>query len=101
VHPSYNLPDTELLLLLKSKDEKALSYVYDLYAPGMYGLILKKVKDEDLAAKILKCTFLNIWKECGKADCFKQRLFTWILSQTHKTALTDFKIDLNTSKEAE
>ena len=94
---SYHLSDQELLLLLKKKDEKALSYLYDLYAPALYGLILKNVGNEELASEILKSTFVNVWKECQKTDCIKRRLFTWFVSLTHKTAMTDFQIDLYTT----
>lgn len=91
------LSDYEWLLLLQQKDESALSHIYDMYAPGIYGLLLRQVGNENLASKILKNTFVNIWNECEKADCIKQRLFTWILALTHKTALSDFKINLQKS----
>ncbi len=86
--------DRELLLQLKNKDEKAFSYVYDKYAPLLYGVILKRVPNEKLASEILKRAFIKIWNECKNLDCVNENLFTWLLSLTNKTAVADFKINL-------
>lgn len=96
--PKQIMSNPDLFLLLKSKDEKAFSSVYDLYAASLYGILLKNVGDESLAAEMLTRTFINIWKECPDVDCAKQKLFTWVISLTYKTALNDFKINLYQKK---
>ena len=92
-----SLPPTEkeLLLLLKQKSEKAFSYLYDQYAPLVYGLILKKVRDEKLASDILSSTFINILEECNNPECVKQTLFTWILKLAKQTAAIKYKVDID------
>lgn len=84
----------KLLLQLKNNDKNAFSFIYDKYSPLLYGLILRRVQNEKLAAEILKNAFIRIWNECKNIDCVKANLFTWLLSSTNKTALTDFKINL-------
>lgn len=91
---STNQFDQNLILLLKNKDEKALSTVYDMYAPYIYGVVVNRVKDEKVAAQILQNTFTRIWNECDTLDCIKSRLVTWLIGLTYKTALTDFNIKL-------
>lgn len=89
--------DKDLLHLLHCRSETAFVELYDMYAPALYGLILKKVEDKHLAGEILQKAFLTIWKECAKPECIKQRLFTWILSLTCQTALSQYNINLHTS----
>ncbi|MDB5248868.1 MAG: rpoE 4 [Segetibacter sp.] len=86
--------DEDLISMLKRKDENAFSYLYDKYGPLLYGVILKNVHDEKLASDILKKAFIKIWTECKSLDCVRQHLFAWLLSITNKTAMTDFKVNL-------
>ena len=92
---SVELTEKELFLLLKQKNENAFSYLYDQYAPLIYGVILREVKNSKVASEILKTTFLNIIDECKNLDCIKQSLFTWLLVIAKKTASTDFRVDFD------
>lgn len=87
--------EKELMLLLNQRSPAAFTYLYDRYAPVIYGLVLKEVKNGQLASEILKTTFINIFKECKNLDCVKHSLFTWLLSLTRQTASSDFKIDID------
>lgn len=95
MNKSDGVSDYDLLLMLKRKDENALSLVYDKYAPQLYGLIVKQVKSLQLATEILKRTFIKIWRECTNVDSIKQKLFTWLISLAHRTARIDFNINLS------
>lgn len=90
-----NLEERQLLLLIQQKDKAAIGFLYDKYAPLIYGIILRQVKNEKIATTILQAAFVTIIKECDTLDCLKQSLFTWILKLTHKSALNDFRVELN------
>ncbi|MCW3111440.1 MAG: polymerase sigma-70 factor [Segetibacter sp.] len=89
------LTKKDLVLLLKQKNENAFSLLYDDYAPLIYGIILREVKNDALASEILKSTFINIFKESKNIDCVKQSLFTWLLSVTKKTAAAGFEVNID------
>lgn len=76
----------ELAKLLKHRDKNAFDYLYDTYAPSLYGVIIKLVKDKDLAGQILKKAFIQIWNDSSTFDYTKQSLFIWMYSITYKAA---------------
>lgn len=91
---STRFAEKELLLLLKQKDTSAFSYLYDEYAPSIYGIIVREVKSPQLASDILKSTFINIANECDNIDCIKNSLFSWMLQLARITAEQEFKANL-------
>jgi RNA polymerase sigma-70 factor (ECF subfamily) len=66
--------------LLKSKDDKAFSYLYDNYAGSLYTVICQIIDDVEGANDILQEVFVNIWKRIETYDPVKGRLFTWMLN---------------------
>lgn len=91
------LTEKELWLLLKQKSASAFSYLYDEYAPLIYGTIVREVKNPQLASDILKNTFINIVNECNHTDCIKSSLFSWMLQLTRTTAIQEFRTSLDFS----
>lgn len=72
--------EDELVSLLKSKDQQAYSYLYDSYAPALYGMIQRITGEGDEAADILQEGFVKIWRNIHQYDSSKGRLFTWMLN---------------------
>ena len=68
------------MLLLKSRDSRAFSYLYDNYSGSLYTIITQIVKDVELASDVLQEVFVNIWKRIESYDPDKGRLFTWMLN---------------------
>ena len=54
--------------------------IYDKYSDSLYGLILKIVKQDDLAQDILQECFLKIWEKIDTYNPEKGTLFTWMLN---------------------
>jgi len=74
----------ELPKRIKDKDQKAMSFLYDQYAPVLYGIIFRVLKSESESEEILQLTFLNAW---DTIDAYNQKqcsLFTWISSIARK-----------------
>lgn len=72
--------EQQLVELLKSRDSKAFSYLYDNYSGSLYTIISQIVVDVELANDVLQEVFINIWKRIESYDPVKGRLFTWMLN---------------------
>ncbi len=79
--------ESELVIQLKAKNEKALKYLYDHYASCMYGVALQILKNEELAQDALQEAFVKIWQNVQNYDSTKGRLFTWLLNILRNTAI--------------
>jgi RNA polymerase sigma-70 factor (ECF subfamily) len=72
--------EPELVSLLKSRDNKAFSYLYDNYSGSLYTVITQIVNDMETADDVLQEVFINIWRSIESYDPAKGRLFTWMLN---------------------
>ena len=66
--------------LLKDRDSKAFSYLYDNYSGALLGIISQIIDDMDLSNDVLQEVFINIWRKIESYDPIKGRLFTWMLN---------------------
>ena len=66
--------------LLKSRDSRAFSYLYDNYSSSLYTVIAQLVNDMEIANDVLQEVFINIWRKIESYDPVKGRLFTWMLN---------------------
>ncbi|WP_411768176.1 RNA polymerase sigma factor [Winogradskyella sp. A3E31] len=69
--------DSLLIQQLKTKNERALSSLYDKYSEALYFVILKMTKDETAAQDLLMKTFMTIWEKSHQYDSDKGRFYTW------------------------
>ncbi len=84
VAPIQNQPSVELL---KLKTKEGFNVLYDNYAPALYGIICRTVKDAVTAEDILQEVFVKVWKNIGQYNEEKGKIFTWLLSITRNTAI--------------
>jgi RNA polymerase sigma factor (sigma-70 family) len=73
-----------------------MEYLYDRYSASLYGVIVRIVKDEDMAEEVLQDCFLRIWNKIPDYDAKKGRLFTWMVNigrnlAIDKTRSKDFR----------
>lgn len=96
-------PENELVALLRSNHRGAFEYLYEHYAPALYGIICKILKDRDKADDVLQDSFLKIWRNIGFYNSEKGTLFTWMLNVARNTAIdklrSDVKFDQNVDLE--
>jgi RNA polymerase sigma factor (sigma-70 family) len=100
--------ESELVSLLKSRDNKAFSYLYDNYAGALYTVICQVIDDIDSANDVLQEVFVNIWRRIETYDPMKGRLFTWMMniarnaaidlvrSRSYQNSLRNESLDVNT-----
>jgi len=84
----------ELVKLLRSNDKHAFEYLYDNYAPALYGIICKIIKDQDEASDVMQDAFLKIWRCIGLYNSDKGTLFTWILNIARNTAIDKLRLNM-------
>ena len=94
----FTYTEKELISSLKCNNRDAFEYLYDHYAPALYGIIMKIVKDEEKAADVMQDSFLKIWKNIGAYNVDKGTLFTWILNVARNTAIDRLRLDVKLSK---
>lgn len=83
--------DLSLIKQLQQKDTKALSLLYDHYAPALNGVIIRVCKDEVLAEELLQETFMKIWEKATLYDPKKGRFYTWAYRIAKNTALNGIR----------
>lgn len=83
-----NVTSEELLVTqLRAQDQKAIAQLYRNYSAALYGVILRIVKQEEIAEDVLQETFVKIWSAFSTYDENKGRLFTWILNIARNLAI--------------
>lgn len=68
----------QVVELIKKRDEKGLSYLYDNYASTLNGIITRIVGSEKIAEEVLQSCFLKVWDKIDQYDETKSTLFTWM-----------------------
>ncbi len=81
------IDEGDLVLMLQSKDERGFSILYDNYSSALYGVILKIVRTEEIAADVMQDSFVKIWKNIEGYNRTKGTLFTWMLNVARNSAI--------------
>ena len=78
--PLHSLQQDLLIELLLESNEKAMPLIYDKYSGALYGIIIRILKNEELASEILQDTFLKVWQKRSYYRPEKGRLYTWMMN---------------------
>ncbi|MFT5821782.1 MAG: RNA polymerase sigma-70 factor (ECF subfamily) [Crocinitomix sp.] len=79
------------ILKVQSGNHAAFEVLYDAYAPAMYGVSLKILRDERVAEDSVQDAFVKIWKKIHSFDVKKGSFFTWILNINRNTAIDKYR----------
>jgi RNA polymerase sigma-70 factor, ECF subfamily len=85
------LEKTDLIFLLKNKNQESFSDLYDSYSRALYGVTFKMVNDNEVAEDILQEVFIKIWEHIDKYDASKGTLFTWMINITRNSCRDYFR----------
>lgn len=77
----------ELIVLIRERNQKAFSYLYDNYSQALFGVINNIIKDQEESEDVLQNTFLKIWNNFAGYDEQKGRLYTWMLNIARNLAI--------------
>ncbi len=75
-----SIAEEELVFLLKSKDQKGFSILYNNYSGALYGVIKKIVQSNYDPDDLLQDAFLKIWQNIDNYDPSKGSIFTWMMN---------------------
>lgn len=70
----------ELIVLIRNRDQKAFSYLYDNYSKALFNVINYIVNDVEESEDVIQKVFLKIWNNFDSYDPAKGRLYTWMLN---------------------
>jgi RNA polymerase sigma-70 factor, ECF subfamily len=85
----------DLLVAAGRGDESAFGQVYDVFAPSVFGLARRVVRDPARAEEITQDVFVSVWRFATRFDPDKGSARTWILTLAHRRA-----VDVVRSEEA-
>lgn len=85
--PKQTYTQDELILLLRDRDQKAFSYLYENYSRALFGVIQSVVNNQEEAEDVLQKAFLKIWNGFSSYDESKGRLYTWMLNIARNMAI--------------
>ncbi len=78
--PKQTYTQDELIILIREKNQKAFSYLYDNYSRALFGVINGIINNVEESEDVLQKTFLKIWNNFSSYDTEKGRLYTWMLN---------------------
>ncbi len=87
-----------LVVLIKQRDQKAFTYLYDNYAQSLYSVINSLLRDVEESEDVLQKTFLKIWENFDSFDASKGRLYTWMLNLSRNMAIDYKRSKINNNK---
>jgi RNA polymerase sigma-70 factor, ECF subfamily len=90
-----SISESQLVALLKERNEQAFTILYDNYSAVLYGIIFKIVNDEDRAKDILQDAFIKIWRSFESYDSAKGSIFTWMLNIARNSAIDNLRSKSN------
>jgi RNA polymerase sigma-70 factor (ECF subfamily) len=81
------IEENDLLNLLKARDPKGFSILYDNYSSALFGVIKRIVVDTETSEDVLQEGFIKIYNNIDRYDATKGRLFTWMVNICRNTAI--------------
>ncbi len=81
------ISEEELVARLRVREDAAVAQLYDMYSAALYGVILRIVKETDVAEDVLQECFVKIWSSFSSYDASKGRLFTWLINIARNLAI--------------
>jgi RNA polymerase sigma-70 factor, ECF subfamily len=77
----------QLLAGIAQHDEPALAQLYDIAAPGLYGLITEIVSDSEAAREILKEVFVRLWRDAKRIHAGDGSVKVWLALEARAKAV--------------
>ncbi len=81
----------DLLLLIRKKDPRAFTFMYDMYAKSLFAVISNLIREREEAEDVLQETFVKIWKNIDTYNDKKGRFYTWILNIARNASIDKLK----------
>lgn len=83
--------EKKIIYLLQRGDRKGVPLLYEHYSAAVYGIVIRMVKNDDIAKEVMQDVFVKAWKHADKYDSKKGRLYTWIAQIARNCCLTTIR----------
>lgn len=77
----------QLLAGITQHDESALAQLYDVAAPGLFGLITEIISDSEAAQEILKEVFIRLWRDAKRIEAGGGSVRVWLVLEARARAV--------------
>ncbi|QPH40584.1 RNA polymerase sigma factor [Pedobacter endophyticus] len=81
-----------LVLRLRNADVTSFHDLYKMYAPSLFGVIMKIVEHRETAEDLLQEVFIKIIRSFHSYAPERARLFTWLLNIARNTAMDHLRL---------
>jgi RNA polymerase sigma-70 factor, ECF subfamily len=84
------ISDEELIEAVARGDRRAFEALYDRYAPAVFGLALRTLRDREVAEEAVQEIFWRIWQRAGSFD--RSRMFApWLFGIAHNYCIDELR----------
>lgn len=90
--------EDEMLFCLHSNDQRHFPKLYNRFAPAILGIILKWIKDKEVAENLLQDVFIKAWRCRDLYNAGKGRLFTWLYRIARNICIDHLRSKANKNK---
>ena len=89
----------EVLTLISKKDDRAYTYLYDMYSKSLFSVIKNLINDREEAEDVLQEVFIKIWKNIDSYNESKGRFYTWAVNIARNSTIDKLRSkNFNNSK---
>ena len=79
--------DAALMVRITNQDQTALMELYQRFGSQVYGLVLRVLRDSQLAEEAAQDTFLKVWHKAEQWDPSRGQLSSWLLTIARYAAI--------------
>ncbi len=84
--------EVQLLTRTAAGDESAFAALYDRFAPGLFSMMVKMMRDEKEAEDVLQEGFSQIWRRAASYDPERSSPFTWAVMILRNKAIDRLRV---------
>jgi RNA polymerase sigma-70 factor (ECF subfamily) len=88
----YDREDVELLKRIQRADQRALSSLYDRYAPVFYPFGLRMTGSHELAEDLLQDVFVHVWEKAGSYGQQNGSVYAWMTGVCRAKAMEKIRL---------
>jgi RNA polymerase sigma-70 factor (ECF subfamily) len=81
----------DLIARMSSGDRAAFEDIYAATSPKLFGVVLRIIRQRELAEEVLQEAFIRIWRNAARYDAEKAAPMTWMASIARNRAIDEVR----------